>query len=146
MAASQTSLRLEARSSWFNIWGHDPGVHQLRHISWCLSRVTCFIAYAGGYNRERAITALKEGHADLITFVRVCLANPDLPRRFCEQAPLNKYDRSTFYAGGDKGYLDYALLSESALDQSAQPQSALHHPDEPQTDKPLSASPQVVAA
>ena len=65
---------------------------------------------AGGYNRERAIAALKQNHADLITFGRHYLANPDLPRRFREGAPLNKYVRDTFYGGDDKGYTDYPFL------------------------------------
>ncbi|KAL0021784.1 hypothetical protein WJX79_010845 [Trebouxia sp. C0005] len=68
---------------------------------------------AGGYNRERAIAALKQDHADLITFGRHYLANPDLPRRFRESAPLNKYDRATFYGGDDKGYTDYPFLPDS---------------------------------
>ena len=71
-------------------------------------RVCC--KCAGGYNRERAIAALKEDHADLIVFGRHYLANPDLPRRFREGAPLNKYVRDTFYGGTDKGYTDYPFL------------------------------------
>ena len=73
-----------------------------------LQAVCCGIT--GGYNRERAIEALGTGHADLVTFGRHYLANPDLPRRFKEGAPLNQYVRDTFYAGGDKGYLDYPCL------------------------------------
>jgi hypothetical protein len=30
------------------------------------------------------------------------IANPDLPERFRLQAPLNKYDRSTFYTSDQK--------------------------------------------
>ncbi len=71
------------------------------------------MVFAGGYNRERAIAALKQDHADLITFGRHYLANPDLPRRFRESAPLNKYDRATFYGGDDKGYTDYPFLPDS---------------------------------
>ena len=70
--------------------------------------------FAGGYNCERSFKALREGHADLIAFGRHYLANPDLPRRIREQAGLNKYDRDTFYAGGDKGYLDYPFLPQAA--------------------------------
>jgi N-ethylmaleimide reductase len=35
------------------------------------------------------------------------LANPDLPERFAEGAPLNSPDRETFYQGGERGYIDY---------------------------------------
>ena len=40
------------------------------------------------------------------------LANPDLPSRWQAGAPLNRYDRATFYAGGAKGYTDYPTLDE----------------------------------
>ena len=33
------------------------------------------------------------------------IANPDLPERFRLQAPLNKYDRSTFYTSDQKVHL-----------------------------------------
>jgi len=39
------------------------------------------------------------------------LANPDLPRRFEEAAPLNPADQATFYVGEEKGYTDYPVLS-----------------------------------
>lgn len=36
--------------------------------------------------------------------------NPDLPKRIELNAPLNPYDRNTFYAGGVAGYLAYPTL------------------------------------
>lgn len=69
---------------------------------------------AGGHSRESAADAIGEGHADLVAFGRLFLANPDLPERFRRNAPLNPYDRSTFYGGvagfPERGYLDYAAL------------------------------------
>ena len=53
---------------------------------------------AGGYTRERGIEAIRDGSADLIAYGRLFLANPDLPERFALDAPLNPYDRSTFYS------------------------------------------------
>ena len=38
---------------------------------------------------------------------------PDLPERFCRNAPLNQPDQSTFYASGPKGYTDYPFLSQT---------------------------------
>ena len=52
------------------------------------------------------------GHCDLVCYGRHYLANPDLPRRFQLGAPLNKYDRSTFYTQGSEGYTDYPALDE----------------------------------
>ena len=52
---------------------------------------------AGGYNREAGIKAIEDGHANLIAFGRDFISNPDLPLRFALDAPLNKYNRDTFY-------------------------------------------------
>ena len=41
---------------------------------------------------------------------RAFLANPDLPARYRSGAPLNTPDESTFYGGGEKGYIDYPAL------------------------------------
>ncbi|GAB2225368.1 hypothetical protein Droror1_Dr00006160 [Drosera rotundifolia] len=69
-----------------------------------------FIA-AGGFDREDGIKAVEEGRADLVAYGRFFLANPDLPRRFELDAPLNKYDRSTFYTDDPVvGYTDYPFL------------------------------------
>jgi N-ethylmaleimide reductase len=61
----------------------------------------------GGFNRETANAALAEGKADLISFGSLYLANPDLPERFAEGAPLNTPDQKTFYGGDHRGYTDY---------------------------------------
>ncbi len=63
-----------------------------------------------GYDRQMAIDAVSNGHADVIAFGTKFLANPDLPRRLHENAPLNKPDQSTFYGGDAHGYTDYPTL------------------------------------
>ncbi|KAJ1254190.1 hypothetical protein BS78_K106800, partial [Paspalum vaginatum] len=69
---------------------------------------------AGGYDREEGNKALGEHYADLIAYGRLFLANPDLPKRFDLDAPLNKYDRSTFYTQDPVvGYTDYRFLEDS---------------------------------
>ncbi|KAJ4840300.1 putative 12-oxophytodienoate reductase 11, partial [Turnera subulata] len=73
----------------------------------------CFIA-AGGYNRDDGNKAVAENYADLVAFGRLFLANPDLPMRFELNAPLNNYDRSTFYTHDPVvGYTDYPFLDGS---------------------------------
>ena len=67
----------------------------------------------GGYTAARAQAALDAGHADLISFGRLFLANPDLPERLRRGAPLNEPDPSTFYGGTEKGYTDYPTLAEA---------------------------------
>jgi len=66
---------------------------------------------AGGYTPESAEQALEEHKADAIMFGRWFIANPDLPERIAKGVALNKYDRSTFYGGDEKGYTDYPFLS-----------------------------------
>lgn len=69
-----------------------------------------FIA-AGGYGREEGNRAIADNLADLVAYGRLFLANPDLPKRFELNAPLNKYDRSTFYISDNVvGYTDYPFL------------------------------------
>jgi len=65
---------------------------------------------SGGYNPVLAEKAVVEGNADAVAFGRFFISNPDLPRRIQEKAELNRYDRSTFYGGGEKGYTDYPAL------------------------------------
>ncbi len=63
-----------------------------------------------GYDRSRALAAVAGGEADLIAFGRAFIANPDLPARLAADAPLNEADTKTFYAGEEKGYIDYPVL------------------------------------
>jgi N-ethylmaleimide reductase len=39
------------------------------------------------------------------------LANPDLPARYRRGSELNAPDQATFYAGEEKGYVDYPALA-----------------------------------
>ncbi|XP_028548930.1 putative 12-oxophytodienoate reductase 8, partial [Dendrobium catenatum] len=69
---------------------------------------------ASGYDREEGNKVVEEGYTDLVAYGRLFLANPDLPRRFELNAPLNKYDRSTFYTPDPiVGYTDYPSLQPS---------------------------------
>ena len=69
-----------------------------------------------GYDKRLAEHALQSG-ADLVSFGRHYLANPDLVTRLRTDAPLNPPDKSTFYGGGAKGYTDYPALAP-ALSQA----------------------------
>jgi 2,4-dienoyl-CoA reductase-like NADH-dependent reductase (Old Yellow Enzyme family) len=44
---------------------------------------------------------------------RLALSNPDLLKRWKLDAPLNNYDRSTFYTPGPVGYIDYPFLQDT---------------------------------
>jgi N-ethylmaleimide reductase len=69
---------------------------------------------AGGYDQASAERALADGRGDAIAFGKLFIANPDLPRRFAEGAPLNEPDRASFFGGDASGYVDYPSLDDAA--------------------------------
>jgi N-ethylmaleimide reductase len=64
----------------------------------------------GGYDQEKGNAILASGDADLVSFGKLFIANPDLPKRFELKAPLNAPDPKTFYAPDEKGYTDYPFF------------------------------------
>jgi N-ethylmaleimide reductase len=64
-----------------------------------------------GYDFEKANRILEDGNADLVAFGKLFISNPDLVERFRINAPLNQWDKETFYYGGAKGYIDYPFLN-----------------------------------
>ncbi|HEX2364440.1 MAG TPA: alkene reductase, partial [Bradyrhizobium sp.] len=70
-----------------------------------------------GYDFALASKQLEAGAADLIAFGKPFISNPDLVERLKTGAPLNEWDKATFYGGGAKGYTDYpALPSKQAAE------------------------------
>lgn len=63
------------------------------------------------FTRETAEQVLQAGEADAVAFGKPFIANPDLPARLAQNAPLNVPDTATFYADGPKGYTDYPALA-----------------------------------
>jgi N-ethylmaleimide reductase len=64
-----------------------------------------------GYDRELALDARRRNLADLVSFGRLFIANPDLVERLRIGAVLNNPDRATFFGGGAAGYTDYPVLT-----------------------------------
>jgi len=56
-----------------------------------------------------------EGLADLVSYGRAFLANPDLPARFALDAPLNTIEEDTLYTQGPEGYTNYPALAEALV-------------------------------
>ncbi|HEY0106326.1 MAG TPA: alkene reductase, partial [Rhizomicrobium sp.] len=67
-----------------------------------------------GFTKQSAQAALDGGIADAVAFGKDYIANPDLAERFRANAPLNKWDATTFYAPGPEGYTDYPALETVA--------------------------------
>ncbi len=72
----------------------------------------------GGYSKATANAVLASGGAELVSFGRLFLANPDLPKRFELSADLNSPNPKTFYGrgkeGAEVGYTDYPFLEIQA--------------------------------
>ncbi|MGE4278424.1 MAG: alkene reductase [Magnetospirillum sp.] len=59
---------------------------------------------------EAAQAAITDGRADLVSFGRAFISNPDLVRRLQSGAELAPLNRETLYGGGAQGYTDYPVL------------------------------------
>ncbi|MTJ09356.1 alkene reductase [Anabaena sp. UHCC 0204] len=64
----------------------------------------------GGYDRSTGDQILSSNNADLVSFGKLFIANPDLPKRLEINAPLNQIDPKTMYATDSQGYTDYPSL------------------------------------
>ena len=63
-----------------------------------------------GYDQAMGEKVLEDGLADAVAYGRLYISNPDLAERFEKNAPLNPYNRATFYGGAEVGYTDYPAL------------------------------------
>ncbi|MBE9115617.1 alkene reductase [Lusitaniella coriacea LEGE 07157] len=68
----------------------------------------------GGYEKVSGNRAIATEQAELVSYGKLFLANPDLPQRFKVDASLNEPNPKTFYGRGDNnlevGYTDYPSL------------------------------------
>ncbi|MDT6987248.1 alkene reductase [Streptomyces lusitanus] len=62
-----------------------------------------------GFTRESGNDLIERGLADAVSFGAPYIANPDLVERFVRGLPLAEGDRDTYYAGGERGYVDYPV-------------------------------------
>lgn len=73
---------------------------------------------SGGFTRELGMQVVAEGDADLVSYGRFFISNPDLVLRFRINAPLTKYIRKTFYTQDPVvGYTDYPFLNKGSAGQ-----------------------------
>ncbi|WP_246795218.1 alkene reductase [Burkholderia perseverans] len=62
----------------------------------------------GNFDRDAAGRLIERGGADLVSFGKPFIGNPDLVRRFERGLALAAADPQTFHQGGAQGYVDYA--------------------------------------
>jgi N-ethylmaleimide reductase len=65
------------------------------------------------FDAESGITKIRSGDADMISYGRFAISNPDLTDRLVNNWQLSEWDHSTFYnnKAGAKGYTDYPFYS-----------------------------------
>jgi N-ethylmaleimide reductase len=66
-----------------------------------------------GYDITLANEALETGRADMISFGRPFIGNPDLVERLKRGGPYNDYDGARVYGGGAEGFTDYPFLPDA---------------------------------
>lgn len=64
-----------------------------------------------GLTKASAEALINHGEADAAAFGSLYIANPDLVRRFEQNAGLNALNKETIYAAGEIGYTDYPSLA-----------------------------------
>lgn len=67
---------------------------------------------SGGYSASSAEEVLEKGQADLVSFARPFIPNPDLVNRFRNRLPLNQPKFDLFYTPGAEGYVDYPVFED----------------------------------
>lgn len=67
-----------------------------------------------GFQMTSAEQIIKEGFADLVSFGKLFISNPDLVNRFRINAPLTAWDEDTFYSEGPKGFIDYPIFKSNS--------------------------------
>ncbi|PSL03690.1 N-ethylmaleimide reductase [Haloactinopolyspora alba] len=99
--------------AYLHVAGHDLElIGRLRRL-W----PNALVLNRGGAELDTRAHDVAAGLADVVTVGSQALANPDLVERLRHGAPLNTPDRSTFYGGDERGYLDYPTLADTAADQ-----------------------------
>ncbi|WP_347555337.1 alkene reductase [Robbsia sp. KACC 23696] len=63
------------------------------------------------FNRDTAQQVIDAGEADAVAFGVPFIANPDLPARLKDGAPLNAAKPDLFYTPGAEGYTDYPTVA-----------------------------------
>ncbi|KAI4380801.1 hypothetical protein MLD38_006949 [Melastoma candidum] len=101
-------------------YGEDEEEEARLMRAWRKAYNGMFLA-SGGYTKELGMKAVIDGDADLISYGRLFISNPDLVHRFRIDAQLNAYHRETFYTSDPViGYTDYPFLDGKDM-ESARP-------------------------
>lgn len=64
-----------------------------------------------GFDKESGNKVIASGNADLVSYGKLYVSNPDLVERFEDNLELADWDKDTFYTTGPEGYTDYPKAS-----------------------------------
>ncbi|MEU5979378.1 alkene reductase [Streptomyces sp. NPDC047315] len=103
---------------------HYPALADLRPL-WHGTLIANVGENRDATTKEGGEAVLREGLADLVSYGRSYIANPDLPERFAAGAPLNEIDAAHLYTHGARGYTDYPTLATTR--RAAEPVAAGAH-------------------
>lgn len=70
------------------------------------------------FDQEKANKVIEDGLADLVSFAKLYISNPDLVGRFKKNVTTAPWDADTFYTTGAKGYIDYDVKTRELIPQS----------------------------
>ncbi|MBP2832674.1 alkene reductase [Aquimarina sp. U1-2] len=68
-----------------------------------------------GFDRDNAEKVIQDGDADLVSFGKLFISNPDLVGRFREGKTTTDWDEDTFYTPGEEGYIDYEAKTRTLI-------------------------------
>jgi N-ethylmaleimide reductase len=98
----------------------EPATHDLDYPALRRRFTRLYVANNGFSSRVQAERALAS-HADLISFGRLFIANPDLPRRLKFGARMNPLNLDELYSPDHRGYTDYPFLDQDNDQNNANP-------------------------
>ncbi|HMT69651.1 MAG TPA: alkene reductase [Saprospiraceae bacterium] len=102
-------VELMKRSPAFPLLPSYPDIDELEFFG---PKIKAAVIANSSFTKESGEAALEKGLAKAISYGVLFLANPDLPKRFELDAPLNQADRMTMFGGGEQGYTDYPFLAQ----------------------------------
>ncbi|CAI5745416.1 unnamed protein product [Peronospora destructor] len=94
---------------------HITGSHVPKDgmTSFCRALYHGVLMTSSGFDRDEGIKVIESGGANCVAYGRLFISNPDLVYRLKVNAPLNPWDRNTFYITNGPlslGYTDYPTL------------------------------------
>lgn len=68
-----------------------------------------------GFDRDSGNEVIENGDADLVSFAKLYISNPDLVGRFRDNVATAQWDTETFYTTGPEGYITYEAKTRELI-------------------------------